>query len=520
MHVCYESGDLESLHADYVSRGLPVSAVRKAGAGNLLMTMKDPEGQTIEYTQYMPGSRHFEDRGRHLGAKRIAQLMVGATSLAADLESIRAFYLGKLGFGNLNSGVPARLRMPGDSGQELDLASAAPAAKSGVRFGVADLNRTAESLAALGLSVKSAPTNSPSMLSVADPDGVVVSFVKAALPDPAAQDYFANWPAGMSPAEVGKRVAAHFVASPHQNPQRIIYPEVCGWYGALTFAHVSRDPELLASVIRRFDPLLGPEAGLIQRSAHVDFSVFGAVPLQIYMENKDRKYFDLGIWFADRQWENPRPDGLTPETRFWIDDMYMETLVQVQAFRATGDAKYLDRSALEMVAYLDKLQMPGGLFYHEPEVKFYWGRGNGWVAAGMSELLSSLPKDHPKRPRILDGYRKMMNALLQFQGADGMWKQLVDRPALWPETSGTGMFTFAMVTGVKNGWLEASVFGPAARRAWLALVGYIDQNADVTAVCEGTNKLDDLDYYSSRKRRTGDFHGQAPVLWTASALLR
>jgi rhamnogalacturonyl hydrolase YesR len=173
-----------------------------------------------------------------------------------------------------------------------------------------------------------------------------------------------------------------------------------------------------------------------------------------------------------------------------------------------------------MVAYLDKLQMPNGLFYHEPEVKFYWGRGNGWVAAGMSELLTSLPKNHPKRARILDAYQKMMKALLQFQGGDGMWKQLIDHPDFWPETSSTGMFTFALVTGVKNGWLDAATYGPAARKAWLSLVGYIDQNADVTSVCEGTNKLDDLDYYRNRMRRTGDFHGQAPVLWTATALLR
>jgi len=227
----------------------------------------------------------------------------------------------------------------------------------------------------------------------------------------------------------------------------------------------------------------------------------------------------MGKWFADRQWENARPDGLSPETRFWVDDMYMVTILQVQAYRATGDPKYLDRSSLEMVAYLDKLQQPNGLFYHEPEVKFYWGRGNGWVAAGMAELLSSLPKDHPRRARILEGYRQTMKSLLAFQGADGMWRQLIDRPDFWPETSSTAMFTFAMVTGVKNGWLDAATYGPAARRAWLALVGYIDQNADLTSVCEGTNKLDDLDYYQNRERRTGDFHGQAPVLWTASALL-
>ena len=92
MHVCYESNNLEALHAEYVKRGLTVSDVRKAGAGNLLMTMKDPEGQTIEYTQYMAGSRHFEDRGKHLGSKRVADLMVGATSPARDAAAIRTFY--------------------------------------------------------------------------------------------------------------------------------------------------------------------------------------------------------------------------------------------------------------------------------------------------------------------------------------------------------------------------------------------------------------------------------------------
>jgi hypothetical protein len=38
-------------------------------------------------------------------------------------------------------------------------------------------------------------------------------------------------------------------------------------------------------------------------------------------------------------------------------------------------------------------------------------------------------------------------------------------------------------------------------------------------VCEGTNKKNDLQYYLIRQRRTGDFHGQAPVLWAAAALL-
>jgi rhamnogalacturonyl hydrolase YesR len=200
--------------------------------------------------------------------------------------------------------------------------------------------------------------------------------------------------------------------------------------------------------------------------------------------------------------------------------MFMITAVQVQAFRATGDAKYLDRAALTMAAYLDRLQQANGLFFHAPDSPFYWSRGNGWVAAGMTELLHSLPENHPRRARILQGYRTMMEALLKYQGEDGLWRQLLDHPEAWAETSGTGMFTFAMVTGVKNGWLDRKIYAPAARRAWLGLVTHLDEQANVKDVCIGTNKGFTVQYYLDRPRNVGDPHGQAPILWSASALLR
>jgi rhamnogalacturonyl hydrolase YesR len=338
-----------------------------------------------------------------------------------------------------------------------------------------------------------------------------------------AQDAnFSNWPEGTSPQEVGKKLAEHFVTSPHQYSATIHYSEVCAWYGALTFATLTHDDALRAELIKRFEPLLpgGAEAARIPTRHHVDDSIFGVVPLEIGIETKDPKYLADGTMWADRQWENPQPDGLSAETRYWIDDMYMLTMLQLEAYRATGDRKYLDRDAKEMVSYLDKLQQPNGLFFHAPDVQFYWGRGDGWVAAGMAEMLRSLPADHPLRPRILKGYRLMMAGLLKYQGKDGMWRQLIDRDDAWPESSSSAMFSFAMITGVKNGWLDAKTYGPAARKSWIAVVGYVDQNNDVTQVCEGTGKKNDLQYYYERKRRTGDFHGQAPVLWAASALLR
>jgi rhamnogalacturonyl hydrolase YesR len=337
-----------------------------------------------------------------------------------------------------------------------------------------------------------------------------------------AQDYFQNWPAGASPQVVGKALAEHFVPSPHQNSATMHYSEVATWYGALTFARLTHDDGLQGGLIRRFEPLMpgGAEANRRPLRRHVDDSIFGVVPLEIAIQTKDSKYLAEGRYWADRQWESPRPDGLSAETRFWVDDMYMLTMLQLEAYRATGERKYLDRDANEMVAYLDKLQQPNGLFYHADDAPYFWGRGDGWFAAGMAEMLRTLPADHPRRARILDGYRQMMAALLKYQHKDGMWGELIDHEEAWPESSGSAMFTFALVTGVKNGWLDPRKYGPAARQGWIAVAGYVDQNNDVTSVCEGTGKQDSLEYYLTRKRRTGDFHGQAPVLWAATALLR
>lgn len=351
-----------------------------------------------------------------------------------------------------------------------------------------------------------------------------------------ADDAFGSWPAGTAPREIGRRVADNLVARPHRytgSLQVIHYAEVCTWYGALTFAQLTTDAPLTGQLVDRFAPLLADEAKRIPPSVNVDYAVFGTVPFELFLQTKDPRYLAIGLTSADGQWQPPadgtalRPvaqaavaAGLSWHTRYWIDDMYMITMLQTQAFRATGDSRYLDRAAREAVAYLDSLQQPNGLFFHAPDAPYFWGRGNGWFAAGMSELLRSLPAEHPHHARILASYQKMMATLLRYQDADSMWHQLIDDATVWPETSATGMFTFAFITGVKNGWLDPALYAPAARKAWLALGTYVDAQGAVREVCEGTGKDSGRDYYLARKRITGDLHGQAPILWCASALLR
>lgn len=341
-----------------------------------------------------------------------------------------------------------------------------------------------------------------------------------------------RFPQGSTPQEVGKRLAYHFVGTRHDlyAGRYMHYASVCSWTGALDYAVQVGDEELIRLLQNKFEPFFGREAALLPPMNHVDYNMFGGLALKLYSITNDTRYRDMGLAYADSQWEVPAnakeeekrwaDKGYSWQTRLWIDDMYMITCVQAEAYKVTGDPKYLDRAAAEMVLYLDEIQRPNGLFYHAPDVPYYWARGAGWMAVGMADILRDLPQDHKDRPRIMEGYLAMMESLLRYQGADGMWNQLIDKPDCWAETSGSAMFTYAFVVGVKQGWLDAEQYAPAARKAWKSLVGYIDERNNVTEVCIGTGKKNDEQYYYDRPRLAGDMHGQAPYLWCAVALLQ
>lgn len=362
--------------------------------------------------------------------------------------------------------------------------------------------------------------------------------------DSAAYD-LKNFPEGSQPEKIGVKLTERFLQTKHSywgnvNSQytadHITYPDVCAWLGAFWFTKAIKNDVLQNALVNKFEPLFTTEKHLqpnLNTTAgnKVDYYVFGAVPLEIYNGKKESRYKELGMKYADGQWTLPSnatqsqkdwyADGYSWQTRLWIDDMFMITALQAQAYLATGDEKYIERTAREMVLYLDRLQRDNGLFFHAPDAPFFWARGNGWMAVGMAEVLRILPREtryNVYRERIMKGFQAMMATLLRYQMNDGMWGQLIDNMSSWKETSGSAMFTYALITGVKNGWLDKEKYGTAARKAWLALLTYLDANCDIRNVCEGTGAKNDYQYYLDRRRWTGDLHGQAALLWCACAL--
>lgn len=191
MHICFESPDLNALYQDYVDHGLTPTPVKKAGAGNLLFTLQGPvepgepsdlrgkPTQNIEYTQYMPGSRHTLDRGKHLGSDRIAEHMIGVGIPVQDVSDATGFYEHKLSFEP--AGKPPlehgyrSLLLPG-SGQRIEFLGPTAAQNGSLRFriifSVTNLSKARSRLRALGFS----PDEHRWELSILDPDGDSIVF--------------------------------------------------------------------------------------------------------------------------------------------------------------------------------------------------------------------------------------------------------------------------------------------------------------------------------------------------------
>lgn len=331
------------------------------------------------------------------------------------------------------------------------------------------------------------------------------------------------WTESNSPKRIGRMVIENLLSrsdimmyrSRHLNT--VHYAEACTGMGAVRLACLLNDSLLLNLLETRYRDLIAHFDTL--PTNHVDANVLGILPLEFYMCSGGLKNLHWGITFAEKQWDNPLPNGLTRQTRFWIDDIFMIGSLQILAYRASGNKIYMGRAAQEIDAYLQKLQQPNGLFFHGEDAPFFWGRGNGWVAAGLAELIRELPEDNEHYSSILNGYKRMMEALLRYQTPEGMWRQLVDKEESWEESSATAMFGYALKIGVDKGVLSDKQYTLAYQKAWLALADRIDADGALTGICVGTGQSADIQYYLNRPKTAGDLHGQAPVLWFASNLL-
>jgi unsaturated rhamnogalacturonyl hydrolase len=286
-------------------------------------------------------------------------------------------------------------------------------------------------------------------------------------------------------------------------------------YGVLLYAAQTKNDTLAKRVISNYDEYFQTQT---IEPGHVDKNALGILGFELYLQTKKPEYLQLPLMLADDEWENPRNDGLTRYSRFWIDDVYMVCVLQIQAYKATGKEIYLERAITQMLAYSEKLQQQNGLFQHTLKSPVFWGRANGWAASALTNILDNTPKTHPKYQALMNSYLKLMNALLKYQNANGLWHQVILDDDSFAETSCTAMFVYSFASGVHSGRLPKK-FMIAAEKGWKGLTTQIE-NGLLREVCCGTDESSIYNHYLNRPRITGDFHGMAPLLWAAAELIK
>lgn len=165
---------------------------------------------------------------------------------------------------------------------------------------------------------------------------------------------------------------------------------------------------------------------------------------------------------------------------WWIDGLYMVMPVMTKMYKLTGNQLYLDK-LYEYFNYTDSIMYDkteqiyyrDGTYVYPTHTtlsgkKDFWSRGNGWAFAAFAKVLKDLPLNNAHRPLFESRFKNMASALIKIQQPEGYWARSLQDTAQAPgrETSGTALFTYGLVWGINNGYLDKATYLPAAAKAW------------------------------------------------------
>lgn len=99
LYVSFETTDARALRTYLGAKGVTVPpALNPDAQGNLSLMVKDPEGNTVEFIQFMPNGLHARNRGRFLSPRRLSSEALHVGYRIRDAAVMDTFYQDILGF--------------------------------------------------------------------------------------------------------------------------------------------------------------------------------------------------------------------------------------------------------------------------------------------------------------------------------------------------------------------------------------------------------------------------------------
>ena len=258
--------------------------------------------------------------------------------------------------------------------------------------------------------------------------------------------------------------------------------------------------------------------------------------LMLYEETGEEKYKIAATSVRKQLDQHPR----TSEGGFWhkqiypwqmwLDGLYMGSPFYTEYSVMFNQPEYLDDITKQFVLIKKHLYDPESeLFYHawdESREMFwanketglsqcFWGRGLGWYAMALVDVLEDLPKDYEGRNDLIEILNLVASGIKKHQDAEsGLWWQVLDqgdREGNYLEGSVSTMFVYALAKGVRLGALDTSYY-KVAKKGFDGIIKHLiiedsNGNLNLARICRGAG----LGGNYSQKIRDGSFEYYAYI---------
>ncbi|OAQ75875.1 cell wall glycosyl hydrolase protein [Purpureocillium lilacinum] len=240
--------------------------------------------------------------------------------------------------------------------------------------------------------------------------------------------------------------------------------------------------------------------------------------LYLYNETGDLRYKTAASIVREQLNSHPRtPSGGFWHGQSWHNQMWLDGLFMAQPFYAKWTNLFDKSNETAWADILNQYHLIqahtlewSGLLVHgwaegpapwaDPKTgraPHVWGRADGWYFMSLVEVLQVFPASHPGRAELMKYFRSLAAALVRSQDRrSGNWWQVMDapypgRPGNYIESSGSAMFTWGLLKGIRLGYLNRADYLRPAVRAYKGL------------------------YYISVPTSSNDYKGSGPYMLAA-----
>lgn len=205
--------------------------------------------------------------------------------------------------------------------------------------------------------------------------------------------------------------------------------------------------------------------------------------IDLYRIKGDRKMIEPLIKHLNEYMNTPHiARGIEPISWWWADALFMAPPAIVKLGVTLKNKQYLafsDKHFKECYALIyDKEECLFARDLRFKDVrkeangkKVFWGRGNGWVMAGLAMIIDELPKSNKQRAFYVKLFVEMSAKIASIQQPDGLWRASLLDPEAYNggESSGSGFYTYALAWGINRGVLDKSKYLGIVKKGWVAL---------------------------------------------------